>query len=128
MISPVTAREREDAIPLAEVLGGPRGRAKAFRRSRSCGRYAHAGKDRMPLGARLPLHVFTVAALEHRGLTPWLRFDNMQSVHGLETEAEIANEPLSMMRPVRSRSTKSSDPGPQSVGGLSMISAHQRVT
>jgi hypothetical protein len=42
---------------------------------------AHAGKDRMPLGARLRLHVFTLTPLGHQGLTPWIRFGNRQSLH-----------------------------------------------
>jgi hypothetical protein len=37
---------------------------------------AHAGKDRMPLGARRRLHVFTLTSLEHSGLTPWARLGN----------------------------------------------------
>jgi hypothetical protein len=37
---------------------------------------AHAGKDRMPLGARLRLHVFTLTPPGHQGLTPWIRFGN----------------------------------------------------
>ena len=42
---------------------------------------AHAGKDRMPLGARRRLHVFTLTPLGHQGLTPWIRFGNRQSLH-----------------------------------------------
>jgi hypothetical protein len=53
---------------------------------------AHAGKDRMPLGARSPLHVFTLTALEHCGLTPWIRFGNRQALHELQTKAEVAND------------------------------------
>ena len=34
---------------------------------------AHAGQDRMPLGARSPLHVYTLTAVEHHELTPWVR-------------------------------------------------------
>jgi hypothetical protein len=53
---------------------------------------AHAGKDRMPLGAWSPLHVVTLTALEHCGLTPRLRFGNRQCVHGLMMEAELASD------------------------------------
>jgi len=53
---------------------------------------AHAGKDRMPLGARSPLHVFTLTAIEHRGLTPWIRFGNSQHLQERDTEAEVAND------------------------------------
>jgi len=49
---------------------------------------AHAGKDRMPLRARRRLHVFTLTPLGHRGLTPWIRFGNRQSLFTqAETEA-----------------------------------------
>jgi hypothetical protein len=41
---------------------------------------AHAGKERMPLGARRRLHVFTLTPLGHQGLTPWIRFGNRQSL------------------------------------------------
>jgi hypothetical protein len=30
----------------------------------------------MPLGARSPLHVFTLTAVEHHELTPWIHFGN----------------------------------------------------
>jgi hypothetical protein len=53
---------------------------------------SHAGQDRMPLGARSPLHVFTLTALEHRELTSWIRFGNRQALHELQTEAEVAND------------------------------------
>jgi hypothetical protein len=46
----------------------------------------------MPLGARSPLHVFTLTALEHCGLTPWIRFGNRQALHELQTKAEVAND------------------------------------
>ena len=39
-------------------------------------RNAHAGKDRMPLGARRRLHVFTLTPLGHQGLTPLAHFGN----------------------------------------------------
>ena len=42
---------------------------------------AHAGQDRMPLGARSPLHVLTLTAVEHHELTPSTRFGNRQSLH-----------------------------------------------
>ena len=45
---------------------------------------AHAGQDRMPLGARSPLHVFTLTAVEHHELTPWIRFGNRQSARRAE--------------------------------------------
>ena len=48
---------------------------------------AHAGQDRMPLGARSPLHVFTLTAVEHHELTPWIRFGNKESVHELAPKA-----------------------------------------
>jgi zinc-binding dehydrogenase len=51
---------------------------------------AHAGQDRMPLGARSPLHVFTLTAVEHHELTPWIRFGNRQSAHELATKAQGA--------------------------------------
>jgi hypothetical protein len=43
----------------------------------------HAGKDRMPLGARRRLPVLTLTPLGHQGLnlTPWIRFGNRQSLH-----------------------------------------------
>ena len=53
---------------------------------------AHAGKDRMPLGARRRLHVFTLTPLEHRGLTPWIQFGNRQSVQAAGTGGEVAND------------------------------------
>jgi hypothetical protein len=56
---------------------------------------AHAGKDRMPLGARRRLHVFTLTPPGHQGLTPWIRFGNRQSLQQVvETEAEVANDEL----------------------------------
>jgi len=64
---------------------------------------AHAGQDRMPLGARSPLHVFTLTAVEHHELTPWIRFGNRQSVHELATKAEGATTSSSRTRPIRSR-------------------------
>jgi hypothetical protein len=73
---------------------------------------AHAGQDRMPLGARSPLHVFTLTAVEHHELTPWIRFGNRQSVHELATKADGATTSSSRTRPIRSRSTNRSDPSP----------------
>jgi hypothetical protein len=73
---------------------------------------AHAGQDRMPLGARSPLHVFTLTAVEHHELTPWIRFGNRQSVHELATKAEGATTSSSRTRPIRSSSTNRSDPSP----------------
>ena len=66
---------------------------------------AHAGEDRMPLGARSPLHVFTLTAVEHHELTPWIRFGNRQSAHELATKAQGATTSSSRTRPIRSRST-----------------------
>ena len=71
---------------------------------------AHAGQDRMPLGARSPLHVFTLTAFEHHELTPWIRFGNGQSVHELATKADGATTSSSRTRPFQSRSTNRSDP------------------
>ena len=49
---------------------------------------AHAGKDRMPLDARSPLHVVTLIAVEHRRLTPRIQFGNRHAVHELAPEAK----------------------------------------
>ena len=49
---------------------------------------AHAGKDRMPLDARSPLHVVTLIAVEHRRLTARIRFGNRHSVHELASDAK----------------------------------------
>ena len=68
---------------------------------------AHAGQDRMPLGARSPLHVFTLTAVEHHELTPWIRFGNRQSVHELATKAEGATTSSSRTRPI-----PTTEPGP----------------
>jgi hypothetical protein len=66
---------------------------------------AHAGKDRMPLDARSPLHVVTLIAVEHRRLTPWIRFGNRHSVHELAPQAKSPTMSSSLPRPIQSRST-----------------------
>jgi hypothetical protein len=48
---------------------------------------AHAGKDRMPLDAGSPLHVVTLLPVEHRRLTPRIRFGNRRCVHELAPQA-----------------------------------------
>ena len=53
----------------------------------------------MPLGARSPLHVFTLTAVEHHELTPWIRFGNRQSAHELATKADGATMSSSRTRP-----------------------------
>jgi hypothetical protein len=66
---------------------------------------AHAGKDRMPLDARSPLHVVTLIAVEHRRLTPWIRFGNRHAVHELAPQAKSRTMSSSLRRPIRNRST-----------------------
>jgi hypothetical protein len=69
----------------------------------------------MPLGARSPLHLFTLTGLEHRELTRWIRFGNRQALHELQTALEVANDEFvddpADPEPIDERS----DPGPQSV-------------
>ena len=65
-----------------------RGRGRPPVRDQGCqDGNAHAGKDRMPLDARSPLHVVTLVAVEHCRLTPRIRIGNRHSVHELAPEA-----------------------------------------
>jgi hypothetical protein len=36
--------------------------------------------------------IVTLTAIEHRGLTPWIRFGNRQNLQERDTEAEVAND------------------------------------
>ena len=62
-----------------------------------------------------------LTALEHCGLAPRLRFGNRQYVHGLKMEAELASGEFVEDAADPEQIDEEQDPGPQSVGGRSMI-------
>jgi hypothetical protein len=65
----------------------------------------HAGQDRMPLDAPSPSHVVTLIAVEHRRLTPRIRFGNRHPVDELASETKSPPMSSPRPRPIQRRST-----------------------